>query len=618
MLSTIDETSTVPTESIPTQVKRSRKTGSNTDGRKPSTDKSQLTDADKKLSAITSTVNFLNSYYKANTPEDKRRITFKVYDDKRDKDKFVAAAKKNTPSLIDVREYAGVRQLTDRIDDLRKHHRELDIRRDALRKELKDPITPEKDIQRIKDEINECSHLSAFNEARKVVTEPYMFAFTNHAFHFGGRDSNEEFMNDVIAEVGLVGPRLLTPIDYIDKINEFLTSDTKINTKLYNATFNLPHREHAGDGASTGVDTVYLQRLSNHHNIILEMLANGKTEFDILHFISKDIADNLQLPAKTETDRTRREYIRTQLVSPEILDHIINPTRVVKNGKDVPDMSWVNGLHKIDRYRNGKKLRINDAIITDEPLDKDVLKYVRNLITELGLAHKTIQIVTSANDHDAISESWEKYVEKQKIIRDFVKSHEGILSVADGMFPLSDDEKSAGRIHSVNAERFAFTKYFIETVCFLKTVFGYTSPLKNFLSDLRPLLVLKFGRELRREIEDAIAKWDKSFGNRTLSTMSVNISADTIKSIILDHEIEVESGKKKLIRHEFDGLNIAVQHRSTETKVYGNLGKYACLDTKASENVGIGMAIMKWLIDHINIEFARNQKKKDVTVYIRG
>lgn len=534
------------------------------------------TDSEKRQTAVTSAVNFFNTYYKMNVPEGKRRINFKVADKK-------SITKSNI--LIDMNDYAGISELREAIPanqsakkkciaDLRAEIEHMEKPKSG--KKSKEQIQKEKELERLESE--------GFEDYAESVIDPYMFTYINHAMAASYKH-NDVYLTKLMLSVGLNAPELYNCRKYIECIDRYLTDEKRIKTKLYNITFDHALRNPNTDKPN-GANKIYLQRMCNYHDEILKRVVDGDDMASILKSIRDDWIAKGPL---SKIDSKEKARIKKQLENPEII------AKVMEN----KNMDWVKDIMHIS---GGSKKA------DSEPLRADEKKFVKMLLSELYPAKTFINIILSgaSDNEDALQKHYETYSHKLKLINEFYEKHKNVIADAEKKFA-ADDAKADGL--STTAEKYAFIKYLVETICFLTMMFNYRSPMKQFISDIRPIVILKFGRELRSEIESYTSNWFKQNENTSYDKANVKVSDDFVRKLV--------DGKSD-VSYEFDGLNVPRQYRSTEKSIYTRLGKYACLHTKGNETIGIGLAIMKWLVNQIENAVAKTGRRKDITIYIKG
>lgn len=373
------------------------------------------------------------------------------------------------------------------------------------------------------------------------------------------------FKTQVIPQLGFEVPKETTIKSFIDAINSFFENEDKIKTKIYNAEF--PHNVHDKSKEAKGVNIIYLQHISKYHDDILNMVINDEFEDgEILREIQRKFA--MECDTKGITDVKAKQRIALQLVHPEIAEYIINPPMIADpkhKGAKIVDAKWPDRLKAVER-------KGRDIIVTDTDMTKDEKNHVKDLIRELNMVESFIRIIRSGHESDPtidLHDCLKRYNHIYEETKRFYEAHK----------TLPDDSYET------------FLKYFVETVRFIKNKFNYKAPLKTFINDTKGSVQFKFNKKLRAEIEKLIAK-DK-------------VTDEDIVRIAAEH------------KEEWMYINSPKTYDFNELSIYSKIGKYLNVPIAKDYRIGVGVAIVSYIQDQIELIRASNGKKHDISIYIK-
>lgn len=383
------------------------------------------------------------------------------------------------------------------------------------------------------------------------------------------------FANYIIPQLGFIPRSEVSVRTCVDAINTFFENEEKIKTKIYNSEF--PHSLHDKSGDAKGVNVVYLQHISKrYHDDILKMIIQGdmsnedvilaiqrrfKNDFDFKDVKSDSKMDKLNRIAE-------RQAIKAQLLHPEVRRHVLESDN---------DDKWIDSLRAFmfDEDDEDETKVVEDAskrLLT--PTEKSAVK---KLVSELRIVMSFIKIIRAGKEANPSTN-----------LRQCLKSYTNILNETRLFYEAHKDVKS---------ETFEdFLKYFVETVKFLMSKFGYKktgtkTPLKSFIADLKGTLQFRFNKKLRTAIEGLIDK--------------EKVTDSDVKAIVDE------------FKDEFGYITSPKTYDINELNVYSKIGKYVKLELPKDFRVAVGVAIVSYIQEKVNLIRAFNAKKRDVVIYIK-
>lgn len=378
--------------------------------------------------------------------------------------------------------------------------------------------------------------------------------------------SENVFRSHVIPQLGFSTPKETSINTFIDAINNFFENEDKIKTKIYNAEF--PHNVHDNTKEAKGVNVIYLQHISKYHDDVLKMVIEDELDdIEILREIQRKFA--MDCDVKGVTDVKEKQRIALQVVHPEIAEKIINPPKIPDpkhKGVMITDPKWFENLKVAER--KGREI-----IVTDEEMTPVEKMNVKALVRELNMVESFIRIIKGGHEADPS-------VDLHECLAHYRHIYDETRKFYDAHKVLKDDSYES------------FLKYFIETVRFIKNKFNYKAPLKTFINDTKGKVQFKFNKKLRAEIEKAIKK-DK-------------LTDEDINRIATEH------------KSEWMYINSPKTYDINELSIYAKIGKYANIPIVKDFRIALGIAIVSYIQDQVNIIRAQNSKKHDIVIYIKA
>ncbi len=224
--------------------------------------------------------------------------------------------------------------------------------------------------------------------------------------------------------------------DYVKATKEFLMSN-KIKTKLFNTIF--PHGIHEtskiNDKGTSGINRIYLQHMSDYHELILDGLVHGKKEADIV----KEVVTL---------------YIKTH----------------AKKNKKIVD--FYNDYHPCDHSKELDKYITSTKYVfdTDKTKNDESKKIIKGLCKQVSIVKSFCYVfaagVSESNmTEDEIEECYAKYQKALKTIKTY---HDSLKKPPTNVYD--------------------FTKFLVESVSMIGSIFNYNEAkngLKLFTRDIK-------------------------------------------------------------------------------------------------------------------------------------
>lgn len=543
----------------------------------------QTKSAEEKKFSPTIITNFLNNHYRNATAEDEQSIVFKNYPTKSD---IPETAKK---FIIDLYDYQGL------IDFI------------TIYKQL-----PNEEYTNIIERIFDLKLHACLDIADKYKTND--------------KKCINVFKEFVIPQLGFGEKNTTTIQSYINAISSFFENDTKLKTKIYNSVF--PHDTHRSDELPKGVNVIYLQHISKYHEQVLDyVIEKGKKLNEVLIEIQKDFTQNYKFPktlSKAEIDRAK-----LQLLNQKIIELVINPPMIKdKHGNNVIDNKWIDNLCVLIIKKGAKQ-----PTETDELINLEERKLVKELVRELMIVKSFVKIINGSqnarklikktvkkvdadgNERIEILESAEpmevnlkaclkQYKDTYKKTVNFYNTWKKTLQTQLAKIEIEKkkvdkgdetDEDKINQLIQEEEDRLTyelFLRYFIESVKFVKDTFNYSTPLKTFTNDIKSKVVFKFNKTLRAKILEMIDKNE--------------ISEDEFTELAREH------------CKDWMFLNSPKTYDTNDLNVYSKIGKFCGVQIKKDYRIAIGIAIVSFIQEKVQLIKAAHSKKHEIQIYIKA
>ena len=371
------------------------------------------------------------------------------------------------------------------------------------------------------------------------------------------------FYDYLVPQLGFTPRKEITAKDYIDALRAYFESDA-LRIKGYNKVF--PHSIRNQDKKHKGINYVFLQRIVPNYNEILEdVIINEKSDLDI---ISKRF-DALLKKSKV----TKKQVPASDIIS-TILNGLPTIKHTKKSGEEVEevDNKWISKL-------------VNKS--------KDAQKEVSKIVSDLMAIKTFVNVVRSSMDAPE-SDDGEK--------KDIKKCYEEFKDMCDAL------DRFNARHEKIENTFEAFVKYVLDSQFILSETFGIKTPMKLIASSIKSKVEFKFTRQLK----DNFDKLTKAYEAR-------NIGPDKEKEENEKHIQETISETAKYCEENTKSISIVKGYdfldRSLE--IYSNVGRYCGVNLPKPYRVAMGIAIVNWINEKINLFIAANRKREVLIIDIR-
>lgn len=537
---------------------------------------SSASTADKRPSA-TVLVNFLNAYfqnYRIDTEFDGQKVRFRTLTAKQEdqlasKDKDV---KKRAPkAIIDLKTFTALQRYCTECAKCQKEAEKV------AKAKAKEEGKKDSDKTKVKLSKETLAKLTADTfdarlrglleiAAKAVIKPPKPEGETKRA----KKDPNapEEppaprakplpkenaFEKHVLPGLNLGTAKEQTIESFVDAINAFYNDRDRLRTRSYNNNF--PHALHKPDAPAEGVNVIYLQHVSTYHDDILKSFVEAElSDKEILELIKTQFIEQFKPDDKLSAEE--KDALSLNLKHQPTVDNVLTPPENPK---------WINELKAFKAKGKG-------VVQTSTPLTKAERDAIVRLVRELNGAVSFLKTIKRAHEFkpDAdLKECYENYNMLLDEIRDFHVAH-----------------KPKTRTH------LTFIKFLVESAVFFKGKFNYKEPLKNFLTDLKAKVPIKFDKKTRKALNDFIS------GERQMTDEALAEVADEFKA-------------------EWTLINSPKSYDVNKLDVYSKLGKFVPASIGKQHKVAVGIAIFQFLLEQTRLQRSLNAKKKEVVIYIRA
>ena len=402
------------------------------------------------------------------------------------------------------------------------------------------------------------------------------------------QQSENAFKKYVIPHLGLGFPKQpQTVAEYFKVINDFFTDEDRLRLRCYNLCF--PHAAHNSDPDAKGTNLIYLQHLSQFHDVVLQGFVDGADDQAILGGVQSDFANGIQRPVlkvrregkqgfdNVPIDDAAFERLKFQLRNADIITNFLNP----------PQSNWIKALTVVKAGKGGK-----GQVSTDEALKPFERNAIKDLLRELHLVLNFLKLIRAAfaakPDRD-VAECFDQYQSLLEEIKAFHSQHKP-------------------KTQNFNT----FVKYLVEATLFCKDKFGYRlnsvvkgkdgkpdkqvvkSAISAFAAEIRSGLSFKFNKKIREGLDELVS------GAKPLSDENVIAVANIMQA-------------------EWNNLSNAYAVDVSDLDFYSKLGKIVPAAIGKQHKIAVGIAMIQYIFDQIKLIQARNQGRKGcITVYVHA
>ena len=327
---------------------------------------------------------------------------------------------------------------------------------------------------------------------------------------------------------------------------------TALKIKGYNKVF--PHDVRNDEKPHKGINHVFLQRLPTQYE-------------EILKAVLEDDEEEIKIIAKCQEAIAKKNKQYKKL----IMDKQI--ASVILNGAPKNESDWV------------KKLQ--DPNDKSKTIDESTQKFVIGVVRELVCAKAFIGVVKSSKkiaDEDTVEKAYEQFKEMCATLDRFNSRHEDVDITFEG-----------------------FIKYVLDAHFILKDTFEIKYPLKLIASSIKSKAELKFTRQLKELLDKLIVAYE----NRNKGTDNEKQENEAHIADLVEKAAKYceENTKSISVIRGYDFLDKSFE-------IYSNVGKYVDVSLPKPYRVAVGIAIVKWINEKIELYVAENKRREVLIIDI--
>ena len=326
-----------------------------------------------------------------------------------------------------------------------------------------------------------------------------------------------------------------------------------LKIKAYNKIF--PHPVRNANKDASGINYIFLQRLVPDHMSVISDVIDGKDDLDII----KSVAANL-IKGKAELRKYQAQVI----------------------------LYVINGLPKVQRERRGVSIEEEDkqwaSKLSPTPPSYKALEAISKLYRDLSSIKTFTAIIRS---------SMEAADEQGKDIHSCLAEYE---SICDEL------AKFNNRNATVSSTFKDFAQYIFDACCIIKRSFDIKDPLKLITASIKTKYEFKITKTMREKFNNLIKAEDDADDKNVVARKE-----QTLNEIANEFEQNINSIS---VVKGYDFLD-------TSFDVYSNVGKYCGVKLPKNYRVSMGIAIVKWINEHIDLFVAENKKREVLIIDIK-
>lgn len=383
-------------------------------------------------------------------------------------------------------------------------------------------------------------------------------------------DPPDIFCDYLVPQLGFTQRKSIEPKDYIEALRAYFKSDA-LRIKGYNKVF--PHSIRNADKKHKGINYVFLQRLSSNYDEILKaIIAEGKSDAQIIAMCQDTLS-------KKPSNKQYKKQIMSRKISEAVLTGPPTITRTKKNGEEVEetDAKWISKL-KDENDKTGTKTIAEDA----QKVISGVVKELMSVKAFIAVVRSSIEAAENPSD---IDKAYHEFTEMCESLNRFNARHENIENTFE-----------------------AFVKYVLDAHFLLKDTFDIKAPLKLIASSIKTKVDFKFTRSLKENFDKLIAAYDN---RESGSDKEKRQNEEFINTTIAIAAKYCEDNTKSIsVVKGYDFLDNSLE-------IYSNVGRYANVALPKTYRIAMGIAIVKWINEKIDLYVAENKKREVLIIDLK-
>ena len=518
-------------------------------------------------------VSAYNTYYRSGyaPTEDSKdkskkhtKLTFRIYEKEKSDDSVKDALREARKFQIKLSDFEAVSDFKKAYDSGKKNEVDRKIEKD---KDGNDKITTMSNDEYLKFLIENHVYDIHLRSCLNIASSGFKLHPRSTKKDKENKDSENDdelppgdiFYDYLVPQLGFTPRKDISAKDYIDALRSYFESDA-LRIKGYNKVF--PHSIRNQDKKHKGINYVFLQRIvPNYSEILKDVIINEKSDLDI---ISKYF-DGLIKKSKL----TKKQVPTTDIIQ-IILNGLPTIKRTKKSGEEVEevDNKWISKL-------------VNKS----EEAQKIVSGFVRDLMGIKTFVNVVRSSMEAAESPDVIKKSYKEFIDMCETLDRFNTRHEKIENTFE-----------------------SFVKYVLDSQFILSETFGIKTPMKLIASSIKSKVEFKFTRQLKDNFDTLIKAYEAR-----------NAGSDKEKEENEKHIQEIISQTAKYCEDNTKSISIVKGYdfldRSLE--IYSNVGRYCGINLPKPYRVAMGIAIVNWINEKIQLFAAANRKREVLIIDIR-
>ena len=366
----------------------------------------------------------------------------------------------------------------------------------------------------------------------------------------GSVETPNGFYDLLVPQLGFTSRKEIEAKDYIESTRAYFESDA-LRIKGFNKVF--PHSIRNEEREKKGINYYFLQRLVPRYDEILkDVVVEKKNDLDILMKRQQDIA--------------KKAKSKKQLADMNICTNVMNPPE---------DKKWISKLLDITDKKKEK------SVISKE-VQVEVQKMVHELLAVKSFLSVVRRSIEAAEDEDAVEKAYKSFTEMCEELDRFNARHKTIENTFE-----------------------AFAKYIVDATFILKDTFGIQAPLKLITSSIKNKVEFKFTRKLKEYFDELINAYT-----------AMEKSSEKTKVDEKEHIEELTKKIAEFCQSNANAISIVKGYNFLDKslEIYSNVGRYVNVALPKNYRIAIGIAMIKWINEKIELIAAENKKRESLII----